>query len=63
MEHTLVNGDVIEQLRSLSDKTFKCIVTSPPYNIGKNYGSEVNDKKPANEYLDWMRDVFIEVHV
>lgn len=60
MKHTLLNGDVIEQLRTLHDKTFKCIITSPPYNIGKNYGSEVNDKKPMNEYLDWMRDVFTE---
>jgi site-specific DNA-methyltransferase (adenine-specific) len=60
MEHTLLNGDVIEQLRSLPDKSFKCIVTSPPYNIGKNYGTAVNDKKPASEYLEWMRDVFTE---
>lgn len=60
MEHVLLNGDVEEQLRSLPDKTFKCIVTSPPYNIGKNYGTEVNDKKPANEYLEWMATVFTE---
>jgi len=60
MMFTLRNGDVIAELKGLPDKTFKCIVTSPPYNIGKNYGTEVNDKKPANEYLDWMRDVFAE---
>jgi site-specific DNA-methyltransferase (adenine-specific) len=57
---SLMNGDVLETIKTLPDKTFKCIVTSPPYNIGKNYGSAVNDKKPANEYLDWMRDVFTE---
>jgi site-specific DNA-methyltransferase (adenine-specific) len=60
MMFTLRNGDVIAELKGLPDKTFKCIVTSPPYNIGKNYGADVNDKKPANEYLDWMRDVFAE---
>jgi site-specific DNA-methyltransferase (adenine-specific) len=60
MNHVLLNGDVIEQLTSLPDKTFKCIVTSPPYNIGKNYGSIVNDSKPANEYLEWMGLVFKE---
>jgi len=57
---SLHNGDVIETLNTLPDKAFKCIVTSPPYNIGKNYGDAVNDKKPANEYLNWMRDVFME---
>jgi len=60
MPHTLLLGDVIEQLKTLPDKTFHCIVTSPPYNIGKNYGSAVNDKKPANEYLKWMEEVFRE---
>jgi site-specific DNA-methyltransferase (adenine-specific) len=32
------------------------IVTSPPYNINKNYRSYV-DKKERNEYLSWLSDI------
>lgn len=60
MEHVLLNGDVIERLKSLPNARFKCIVTSPPYNIGKDYGTTVNDKKPMDEYLKWMEEVFVE---
>jgi site-specific DNA-methyltransferase (adenine-specific) len=31
------------------------IVTSPPYNLGKDYGPSVNDKKKDAHYLDWCR--------
>lgn len=55
-----LEGDVLEQLKTLPDRSFRCIVTSPPYNIGKDYGSAVNDKKPMVEYLNWIREVFLE---
>lgn len=32
------------------------IVTSPPYNIGKDY-NKYNDVKPRESYLDWMESV------
>lgn len=32
------------------------IITSPPYNIGKKYGV-YNDKKPREDYLNWMEDI------
>ena len=32
------------------------IVTSPPYNIGKDY-NKYNDEKPRESYLDWMESV------
>ncbi len=56
----LLHGDVLERLRGLPDKTFKCIVTSPPYNIGKDYGTSVDDKKPMSDYLTWIKEVFHE---
>ncbi len=33
------------------------IVTSPPYNIGKDYGPGINDSRPRDEYLCWMEEV------
>ena len=56
----LLHGDVLQVLKTLPDKTFSCIVTSPPYNIGKDYGSAVDDRKPRDVYLQWMLDVFRE---
>ena len=32
------------------------IVTSPPYNINKEYGA-YKDNKERDEYLDWLEDV------
>jgi site-specific DNA-methyltransferase (adenine-specific) len=32
------------------------IVTSPPYNINKEYGT-YKDRKERNEYLDWLEEV------
>jgi site-specific DNA-methyltransferase (adenine-specific) len=55
-----LEGDVLEQLKTLKNEEFDCIVTSPPYNIGKDYGSKVNDKKPMDRYLDWILEVFTE---
>lgn len=36
--------------------TIDVIVTSPPYNLNKAYGS-YNDNKERTKYLDWLRDV------
>lgn len=36
--YTFLEGDVIEQLKTISDGIVDCIVTSPPYNLGINYG-------------------------
>jgi site-specific DNA-methyltransferase (adenine-specific) len=56
----LRNGDVLQQLRSLPEKSFRCIVTSPPYNLGMKYGEDVDDKKPYDTYLTWIGNVFRE---
>ncbi|MFX0114595.1 MAG: DNA-methyltransferase [Candidatus Hodarchaeota archaeon] len=52
-----------EDMSELDDCSFDVIVTSPPYNIGKNYSSEhgcYNDKLPHSEYLDFLQRVFSE---
>ena len=56
----IIEGDVIVELKSLEEKTFDCIITSPPYNIGIDYGEKVNDKKLRKDYLQWILDVFTE---
>jgi site-specific DNA-methyltransferase (adenine-specific) len=57
---TILCGDVLDTLATLPDRSYSCIVTSPPYNIGINYGGSVNDKKSSEEYLNWIKSVFLE---
>jgi site-specific DNA-methyltransferase (adenine-specific) len=55
------NMDCIKGIKQMkNDNIFiDVIVTSPPYNIGKNYNSH-NDNMPRNKYLDWMENVAVE---
>ena len=46
-EVVLYKGDIINFLDQIPDETFQLIVTSPPYNIGKEY----EKKLPIEEYL------------
>jgi site-specific DNA-methyltransferase (adenine-specific) len=48
--------DFMQELESNSIQV-DIIVTSPPYNIGKNYGTYYNNNKPRNEYLDFIDEV------
>jgi site-specific DNA-methyltransferase (adenine-specific) len=59
MEFKLLEGDVLEMCKEIENESVDCIVTSPPYNIGKDYGSNVNDKKSKDDYLFWIRDICI----
>lgn len=44
---TVYNGDCMDFLKTIPDGTFQLIVTSPPYNIGKEYETRVE----IEEYL------------
>jgi site-specific DNA-methyltransferase (adenine-specific) len=46
----------------LQDKSVDVVVTSPPYNIGVDYGySGYNDNKLESEYLVWIKRIGIEI--
>ena len=49
----LHNGDCFEMLKSLPDNSVDLIVTSPPYNVGKEYEKKID----LNKYLDFQTDV------
>ena len=57
----VVNADCLKTLREIPDKTVNLIVTSPPYNVGKDYDT-YKDKKPYNEYLFFLKEVFRECY-
>ena len=51
-----LRGDCLESLRSLPSESVQLVVTSPPYNIGKDYETIL----PVEEYLDFQRQVIAE---
>jgi adenine-specific DNA-methyltransferase len=45
----LFNDDVVYVQKNIDHPLFDAIITSPPYNIGKEY----ENVKPVKEYVDW----------
>ena len=52
------NADALSFMKTLPDQSVELIITSPPYNIGKEYESRMNIEK----YLNNMRPVLFEVN-
>lgn len=64
----LILGDCIEYMKTVPDNTFDLIITSPPYNLGKNHHTGNNrfdpypDDMPEMEYQEWQIKVLTECH-
>ncbi len=52
----LHKGNCLDYLKQVPNEYVKLIVTSPPYNLGKDYESRLD----MNEYLDQQKDVIAE---
>ncbi len=52
---SIMCGDCREVLKTLPDGCVDCCVTSPPYNIGLDYGT-TDDRKSDDDYLAFTRD-------
>ncbi len=55
----VIYGDVLETLKKIPANSVHLAITSPPYNVGKDYDNH-NDKMDYQEYLDWLGKVWIE---
>ena len=57
-DHRLLihKGDCLDLLRTLPDESVQLVVTSPPYNIGKEY----EKKRALNDYLALQKKVLAE---
>src|SRR5580693_3328318 len=51
-------GDCLHLLRSLPNKSVSLVVTSPPYNIGKEY----EKRRDVQGYIDWQNGIIKECH-
>lgn len=53
----LKESETLTELKQLPNNTFKLIISSPPYNIGKEY-----EKQTALEYyLNWQQEIITEL--
>jgi adenine-specific DNA-methyltransferase len=53
----LNNGDVKTFLKSIPSNTIQLIITSPPYNVGKQYEKKVSIEKYLNEQNEIIDDI------
>lgn len=51
-QYKLYEGDAFEQLNKVDDYSVDLIISSPPYNLGKEY--EKNQRLTLDEYIDWL---------
>ena len=50
----IILNDAVEELRKLPDESCDIIIIDPPYNIGKDFGNNI-DKREMNEYVRWSK--------
>ena len=59
-ENTIVVGDCLEVMAGMPDGCVDLVVADPPFNVKFDYGSDFDDNKPLQEYLDllvaWMAE-------
>src|SRR3989344_1819292 len=51
----IILGDALPGLKKLPDESCDVIVIDPPYNIGKNFGNNI-DKREFGEYVSWCKE-------
>jgi len=56
MNNTIFTGDCLDYLKKIPDGTIKLIITSPPYNLGKEY----EKKKRLDEYLKNQKEAITQ---
>ncbi len=55
----IICGDVLEKMAEIPNNSIDLAITSPPYNVGKDYDNHF-DKMKYQEYLDWLEKVWQE---
>jgi len=59
----IINKDVLEGLQELPDNFIDLVVTSPPYNLGMDYGEGIEkDTLLWKDYYEWCKQWMIEVY-
>jgi DNA modification methylase len=53
----MIESDTLVALKNIPNSTFKLIISSPPYNIGKEYEKQI----ALQSYLDWQTEIINEL--
>ena len=48
-------GDSIKILKKINEKSINLIFADPPYNIGKNFGNNIDKWNEVDEYIEWCK--------
>ena len=51
----IILGDAVAELKKLPNESCDVIVIDPPYNIGKDFGNNI-DKRELSEYVAWCKE-------
>lgn len=51
----IICGDALVELKKMPSESCDVIVVDPPYNIGKDFGNNI-DKKELTDYVSWCRE-------
>ena len=46
----MIVGDCIEVMKDFNSNSYDAVITSPPYNIGVDYGQDINDSLSQEDY-------------
>lgn len=62
--NTILNGDCLEMLKTLPEKSIDCCVTSPPYYALRDYGvdGQIGLEETPEKYIERLTEVFMEVY-
>jgi site-specific DNA-methyltransferase (adenine-specific) len=61
MKIEIYQDDSIRYLKNIRSNSADLVIADPPYNLGKDYGNN-NDNKSFDEYMDFSRDWVKEIH-
>jgi site-specific DNA-methyltransferase (adenine-specific) len=64
-KNKIIQGDCLEVMKDIPDKSIDMVITSPPYNVdlGNNKYHKspydlYNDNKNHKDYIDWLEEIF-----
>lgn len=52
----VILGDSLNILKGIKDKSIKLIFADAPYNIGKNFGNNIDKWDCVNSYIEWCKN-------
>jgi hypothetical protein len=59
----LFSADCLNVLPLLQDQIIDTVFADPPFNLGKKYGRQTDDRKPDAEYLSWSSSGLLNASV